>query len=354
MATKEEQPNPPPAVQGHPAYPPAYGQPVYYQQPPAGYPVGGYASPPPGQYGYPQSQAYGYYGQPAVNSPASAPYGGVEAGGYPAPPPAAYAYQQQEAPMTYGKTSSIQSTAPPGARPGAVDLETASQVSDLITPDVDRSIRHAFVRKVYVILSVQVLFTFGLATAFSLVTPMRTWLQANAWLPLALTLIGFVLMIVVTCFPEMGRRVPQNFILLSLITGCFSMLIAFGGAATESDAFFLAVGITFVVVVALTLFACQTKIDFTGCGPYIMVAVICLMMFGIFSIFWHSRVMNLVYSSLAALLFSFLLVYDTQQVVGGKHRKFQYSIDDYIFAALTLYMDIITLFMNILSLVSNS
>lgn len=43
-----------------------------------------------------------------------------------------------------------------------------------------------------------------------------------------------------------------------------------------------------------------------------------------------------------------------QQVVGGKHRKYQYSIDDYIFAALTLYMDIVVLFMNILSLTSNS
>ncbi|CBZ52400.1 hypothetical protein NCLIV_021890 [Neospora caninum Liverpool] len=299
MATKEQQYQPQAAGQGYPAY-----QQNYYQQPPpAGYPAGGYGSSPPGQYTYPQAyqQNYGYYGQPAAQTPAAAPYGAGEGGAYPAPPPAAYAYQQHEAPATYGKMSSLPSTLPPGVPPGAVDIETGSQASDMITPDVDRAIRHAFVRKVYVILSIQVLFTFGLATAFTLVSPMRTWIQQNSWFPVALSFVGLVLMIV-----------------------------------------------------ALTLFACQTKVDFTGCGPYILVAMICLMMFGIFCIFWYSRVANLIYASLASLLFSFLLVYDTQQVVGGKHRKFQYSIDDYIFAALSLYMDIIGLFMNILSLLSNS
>ncbi|EPR61646.1 N-methyl-D-aspartate receptor-associated protein [Toxoplasma gondii GAB2-2007-GAL-DOM2] len=342
MATKG-QPQPQASGQGYPAYPQGY----YQQPPPGGYQTGGYAYPQPYQ------PAYGYYGQPPVQGQAATPYGAGE-GAYPAPPPAAYAYQQQEAPATYGKTSSLQSTLPPGASPGAIDIETGSQMSDMITPDVDRAIRHAFVRKVYVILSIQVLFTFGVAAAFTLVDPMRTWLRLNSWCPVAFSFAGLILMIFVTCFPDLGRRVPLNFILLSLITGCFSMMIAFGGAATESDAFFLAVGITFVVVLALTVFACQTKIDFTGCGPYILVAMICLMMFGIFCIFWYNRVANLIYASLASLLFSFLLVYDTQQVVGGKHRKFQYSIDDYIFAALSLYMDIIGLFMNILSLLSNS
>ncbi|PHJ25492.1 n-methyl-d-aspartate receptor-associated protein [Cystoisospora suis] len=329
----------------------------YNQQPPAypTYPGPNYYGQTPGYPPYQPTYAYGgAYGQQSPPPPQVAPsYGaGADSYGAPAPPPAAYAYQQQEGPTSYGKPSSMPgAVGMPGGHP---DLETASQSSDMITPDIERSIRHAFVRKVYAILAVQVAFTFGLATAFTLVKPMRLWLQANWWFAFMCSIIGLVLMIVVTCFPQLGRRVPQNFIFLTLITGCFAMLISCGGAATENDAFFLAVGITFIVVIALTIFACQTKIDFTGCGPYIMVAMICLLMFGIFSIFWHSRVVNLVYSALGALLFSFLLVYDTQQVVGGKHRKFQYSIDDYIFAALTLYMDIVVLFMNILSLTSNS
>lgn len=59
---------------------------------------------------------------------------------------------------------------------------------------------------------------------------------------------------------------------------------------------------------------------------------------------------NLIYASLGAVLFSFYIVYDTQLIVGGQHKKHEYSIDDYAFAALSLYMDVINLFLMILSL----
>ena len=44
------------------------------------------------------------------------------------------------------------------------------------------------------------------------------------------------------------------------------------------------------------------------------------------------------------------IVYDTQLMMGGKHK---YSIDpeEYIFAALNLYLDIINLFLYILTLI---
>lgn len=45
------------------------------------------------------------------------------------------------------------------------------------------------------------------------------------------------------------------------------------------------------------------------------------------------------------------LVFDTQLMVGGRH-KFSITPEEYIFAALTLYMDVITLFLYILEIVS--
>jgi len=51
------------------------------------------------------------------------------------------------------------------------------------------------------------------------------------------------------------------------------------------------------------------------------------------------------------LLFTFYIVFDTQLLIGeyGGH-KVQFGIDDYVFAALNLYLDIINLFLHILSL----
>lgn len=52
------------------------------------------------------------------------------------------------------------------------------------------------------------------------------------------------------------------------------------------------------------------------------------------------QVMNMLYTCIGALLFSFYLVYDTQLMIGGGH-KLSYSPEDYVYAALSLYIDII-------------
>ena len=56
------------------------------------------------------------------------------------------------------------------------------------------------------------------------------------------------------------------------------------------------------------------------------------------------------YGAAGALVFSLYLVYDTQLMLGGKH-KYALSPEEYIFAALNLYLDIINLFLYILMIV---
>lgn len=113
----------------------------------------------------------------------------------------------------------------------------------------------------------------------------------------------------------------------------------------------MAVGITAVICFSLTLFAFQTKFDFTGCGTYLFIALICLVLFGFLLSFKlvEGDGPQKVYAGLGALLFSFYLVYDTQLMIGGDH-KYSISPEEYIFAALNLYLDIINLFIYILRL----
>ena len=111
-----------------------------------------------------------------------------------------------------------------------------------------------------------------------------------------------------------------------------------------------AVGICAIIVLGLTIFALQTKIDFTMCNGILFVLLLCLMIFGIFCGIFRSDIMNVVYASLGAVIFSCYIVVDTQLMMGGKHK---YSLDpeEYIFASLNLYLDIINLFMMILFLI---
>ena len=76
-------------------------------------------------------------------------------------------------------------------------------------------------------------------------------------------------------------------------------------------------------------------------------------MFGIMAICMQDRVVNLVYASLGALIFSIYLVFDTQLMLGGKH-KYAISPEEYVFAALNLYLDIVNIFMYILAIIGGS
>lgn len=78
--------------------------------------------------------------------------------------------------------------------------------------------------------------------------------------------------------------------------------------------------------------------------------VIVLFLMGILAIFFP--VLKVIYAGLGAVLFSVYLVYDTQMMMGGNH-KYSISPEEYIFAALNLYLDIINIFMFILSLLGS-
>ena len=59
------------------------------------------------------------------------------------------------------------------------------------------------------------------------------------------------------------------------------------------------------------------------------------------------------FGAAGALVFSLYLVYDTQLMLGGKH-KYALSPEEYIFAALNLYIDVVQLFLYILMIVGGS
>jgi len=175
------------------------------------------------------------------------------------------------------------------------------------------------------------------------------------FLSLAIT-IG--IMCVFMCKPGLMRTTPTNYVLLFLFTIAESILVGCICTQYTQESVLIVTGITAFVVFALTLFACQTSYDFTGMGPYLFcgMMVLCAMSF----VFWIAammglgsspafQTMRLLYAAGGALLFSCYIVYDTQLIMGGKH-KMKFSIDDYCMAAINLYMDIIQLFLFLLRL----
>lgn len=214
----------------------------------------------------------------------------------------------------------------------------------------EKSIRQAFMKKVYSLLMLQLAITTGFICLFIYEPKVKTYSIEHPemfWIAFIMT---FILIIVLACCPGVRRSFPSNLICLLLFTIFQSFLLGSAASRYDTEAVMLAVAICSVICLGLTIFAFQTKIDFTTCSGFLFVSLLILIIFGFVAIIFPGKIMQLIYASAAALIFSLYLVFDTQLMIGGKHR-YSISPEEYIFATLNLYLDIINIFMSILEII---
>jgi len=178
--------------------------------------------------------------------------------------------------------------------------------------------------------------------------PFRTFLQKNLWLLIVTSVISIIIFYAIIYVRSASRTVPLNFILLAIFTLCESYSVVFTTIRYDNEIVAMAAILTAAVVIALTAYACTTKTDFTVCGGLLFVCGMVLLVGSLLAIFIRNRIFQLIISCFSVLLFSIYLIYDTQLILGKGELKL--TVDDYIFAAMNLYLDIIMLFLEILKL----
>ncbi|XP_068145824.1 protein lifeguard 1 [Drosophila tropicalis] len=215
----------------------------------------------------------------------------------------------------------------------------------------DQSIRKGFIRKVYGILLVQLLVTCGVIALFIYHEPTKLFVRENQYVLGVAMVANIIVMLSMACCETARRSFPLNFICLGFFTVTMSLLLGAVASRLDSQDVLIAVGITVLLVVGLSIYAIQTKYDFTAWGGVLVSCILCLFVISLVGAFNPSIFSNTAVASLGALIACFLLIYDTQLIIGGNH-KYQFNPEDYIFAALTLYVDIVRIFLYVLRLVA--
>jgi FtsH-binding integral membrane protein len=214
--------------------------------------------------------------------------------------------------------------------------------------NIESKLRLGFIRKVYGILSIQLLITTFLCI-ISMSSPTFSKFQVkNSWLSIVCALASIAIMFVICCFREVGRKVPTNYILLFVFTGCEAYVVSYICGVTNPRLVIMAAAMTCGITIALTLYAFTTKSDFTIYGSLLFVLGCIFLLFSIFAYFTQNKIFHIILSCVGVLLFSFYLIYDTQLLLGSKENSLE--MDEYIFAAIMLYLDIINLFIYILKI----
>lgn len=252
---------------------------------------------------------------------------------------------------------------PPGPYDNTVHprVQTATAVDHAAPPDYsygledssfsDGVVRRGFIRKVYLTLMIQLLVTVGIICAFLYWSTLRIWTWQNTWFSFTMMAVVMVLVVALSCCDNLRRQVPLNFFALGLFTVAEGLMLGSVAAYFDAEAVLWAIGATALVSFALSLFAFQSKWDFTMLNGSLWAFAWTLLSFALLCAILRSQYVYIVYACLGTLVFSLYLVFDTQLILGGKHKKYELSPEEYVFAALSLYLDIMTLFLLLLQLI---
>ncbi|XP_018685745.1 protein LIFEGUARD 2-like isoform X1 [Musa acuminata AAA Group] len=235
-------------------------------------------------------------------------------------------------------------------------------------------LRWAFIRKVYTIVALQIVITIGVAAAINLIAPVRDFLldrsTASFAAGVAIMILPFLVMLPMMYFSE---RHPINFVLLVLFTVCIGFAVGLACTTRGGTAILEAATLTAAVVGGLTLYtfwAAKRGHDFSFLGPFLFAALLALTIFSLIQVrssavlhvadlfsflyvyglslpeqvlFPMGTITTRVFGCISAVVFAGFIIYDTDNLIK------RHSYDQYVCAAISLYLDIINLFLALLS-----
>ena len=277
-------------------------------------------------------------------------------------------YQPYQAPLTQGPAMAASPVQPyyqkpeqpyydqtqqPNQQYGQQDIEKSPLGDDAaIESQINQAIRRGFIMKTYGILLSQLFITLCfIFLSFS--DTVRESLIIDS--PIHSILLVLSLIVVVTilimfmCCRSTARKSPINYILLFTFTLCMSYYCLVLCAYFETKLVLEALVLTMAATIGLTVYAFKTTTDYTYCGFFLFAFLFLIPFTGFF--FWWSYYDFVVFYILAGIIiYSLYIIYDTQLILGG--LGLEYKIDDYVLAALNLYLDIIYLFIRLLQLLA--
>lgn len=201
--------------------------------------------------------------------------------------------------------------------------------------------RATLVRRTYTLVFVSVLVTM-MGAAFGLSQPRIMQAVAEHQILMFLLMLAplFLAMRARTAFPaNIGFTLVFTFLEGIWIS---PLLFYYGRMAPGiiSQAALLT-GSTFAV---LTAYAWLSRRDFSAWGGFLTVGVWVLIATSVVNIFWRNEGASLWIAAVGVLIFSGLLIFDTWRL------KNQFGPDDYVQAAVAIYLDLLNMFLFILRL----
>ncbi len=212
---------------------------------------------------------------------------------------------------------------------------------------IDNMLRLGFIKKVFGIVSSQLLLTATVALAISGSRSAQVFLYSSPWIYYGLSLLSVLALLPLF---KLKDSWPYNMIALGLWTCLLGVSVGITITFYSKVIVGQAVMLTGCIVAGLSaysFYATRKGISFGWMGPMLLSSLMALIISGILLLFFHSPIAETLYSLAGSLIFSGYIVYDIHLLAA------KYDVDEYVWASVSLYLDIINLFLHILRLLGN-
>lgn len=208
------------------------------------------------------------------------------------------------------------------------------------------NIKIDFIKRIYSLLCIQLALTCTMCYIFYTVDHVKNYVLHSPGLFWTSIIMTFVFLIVGSP-PCYGRHHPMNMIALFGFTICESYLVGYTCLFYNSALVLMACGITLSTFIGLTAYVMYTKKDFNFLGAGLYSCLWILIIGGFISMFLPNMpIFNVAMAILGCMTAVGYILYDTSEIIN------RMEIDEYVFACMSLYIDIIMLFLNLLQLLN--
>uniref|UniRef100_A0A7S2N0T8 Uncharacterized protein n=1 Tax=Haptolina brevifila TaxID=156173 RepID=A0A7S2N0T8_9EUKA len=209
-----------------------------------------------------------------------------------------------------------------------------------------QAVRKAFIKRVYAIVATQLAATAGVV-ALLRSAPHVPFLLLRQLGPFIFFLPAVVLLALQWVLATRGSS-TLAYLLLTAFTVTEGAVIGVATLPLPLTLILRAAAAAALATGGISLYALTTKRDFTMMGGMLGAGLLSLIMLGIAQYIFGGSWLTSVRLAFGTLLFSFFLLYNTQQMMGGGKQR-QVRPTEHLLAAVQIYTDIINLFMHILA-----
>jgi modulator of FtsH protease len=210
--------------------------------------------------------------------------------------------------------------------------------STLVRPRTSLLSTHTVLRNTYLLLSLTLLFSAAMATY-------AVSSQIGFGSSLVASLVGFGLLFLIGQVRNSGWGIVAVF----AFTGCMGFSMGpllnhfIRGYSNGGQLIATALGGTGLTFFISSAYLLTTKKELSHWGKFLMIGLVVCIVAGLANFFFKMPAMQLAISTIMVFISTMLMMYDTSRIIHNGE-------DNYIMATVSLYLDILMLFQNLLIL----